>query len=161
MAHNAHDLEFTVLNRVSHHRVRRRRPSRTLNLLSCNTRLMAASSPDGESFVWNTTPKDPLPTILHCVYCISRVSPVTPSCTFSRMTSVPIVLADVGESPGGVFRPSYLPSSDSKRLQADFATSCGPKQIGYLEGGGLVVRRLERRADDVLVKSVLGNCVQG
>jgi hypothetical protein len=48
---------------------------------------MAASSPEGESFVWNTTPKEPLPTILHWVYCISRVSPVTPSCTFSRITS--------------------------------------------------------------------------
>lgn len=49
---------------------------------------MAASSPDGESFVWKTTPKEPFPTILHCVYCRSLVSPVTPSCTFSRMTSV-------------------------------------------------------------------------
>lgn len=48
---------------------------------------MAASSPDGESLVWKTTPKDPLPTILHWVYCRSRVSPVTPSWTFSRMTS--------------------------------------------------------------------------
>ncbi len=87
MTHNAHDLKFTVLNQVSRHDARRYRPSRTLNLLSCNTRLMAASSPEGESLVWNTTPKDPLPTILHCVYCMSRVSPVTPSCTFSRMTS--------------------------------------------------------------------------
>lgn len=25
---------------------------------------------------------------MHCVYCISLVSPVTPSCTFSRMTSM-------------------------------------------------------------------------
>lgn len=41
---------------------------RTLNLLSCRTRLMAASSPDGDSLVWKTTPNDPLPTILHCVY---------------------------------------------------------------------------------------------
>ncbi len=38
--------------------------------------------------VWKTTPNDPLPTILHCVYCISLVSPVRPSCTFSRTTSV-------------------------------------------------------------------------
>ena len=36
---------------------------------------MAASSPLGASLVWNTTPNEPLPTILHCVYCISRVSP--------------------------------------------------------------------------------------
>jgi hypothetical protein len=49
--------------------------------------LMAASSPEGESLVWKTTPNEPLPTILHWVYCKSRVSPVTPSCTFSRMTS--------------------------------------------------------------------------
>ena len=48
---------------------------------------MAASSPLGANLVWNTTPNEPLPTILHCVYCISLVSPVTPSCTFSRMTS--------------------------------------------------------------------------
>ena len=52
---------------------------------------MAASSPFGESFVWNTTPKDPLPTILHCVYCISLVSPVSPSWTFSRITSVKLL----------------------------------------------------------------------
>ena len=51
----------------------------TLNLLSCRTRLMAASSPFGESFVWKTTPKEPLPTILHCVYWISLISPVSPS----------------------------------------------------------------------------------
>ena len=48
---------------------------------------MAASSPLGASLVWKTTPKEPLPTILHWVYCISRVSPVTPSWTFSRITS--------------------------------------------------------------------------
>jgi hypothetical protein len=28
-----------------------------------------------------------LPTILHCVYCISLCSPVSPSWTFSRITS--------------------------------------------------------------------------
>lgn len=60
---------------------------RTLNRLSWSTRLIAASSPLGESFVWKTTPKDPLPTILHWVYCISLVSPVRPSCTFSLTTS--------------------------------------------------------------------------
>jgi len=59
----------------------------TLNRLSCSTRLMAASSPVGESFVWKTTPKEPFPTILHWVYVISRVSPVKPSWTFSWITS--------------------------------------------------------------------------
>lgn len=54
---------------------------------------MAASSPDGESLVWKTTPKDPFPTILHCVYCRSRVSPVIPSWTFSRITSASNQLA--------------------------------------------------------------------
>lgn len=49
---------------------------------------MAASSPDGDSLVWKTTPKDPFPTILHWVYWSSLVSPVTPSWTFSRITSV-------------------------------------------------------------------------
>jgi hypothetical protein len=49
---------------------------------------MAASSPLGDSLVWKTTPKEPLPTILHWVYCISFVSPVKPSWTFSRITSV-------------------------------------------------------------------------
>jgi hypothetical protein len=39
----------------------------TLKRLSCKTRLIAASSPLGESFVWKTTPKEPFPTILHCV----------------------------------------------------------------------------------------------
>lgn len=48
---------------------------------------MAASSLEGESFVWKTTPKDPFPTILHCVYCRSLVSPVIPSWTFSLMIS--------------------------------------------------------------------------
>ena len=51
---------------------------------------MAASSPDGESLVWKTTPNDPLPTILHWVYCKSRVSPVMPSWTFSRITSISV-----------------------------------------------------------------------
>ena len=60
----------------------------TLKRLSWRTRLMAASSPVGEILVWNTTPKELLPTILHCVYCISFVSPVKPSWTFSRMTSI-------------------------------------------------------------------------
>jgi len=60
----------------------------TLNLLSCNTLLIAASSPLGDNFVWKTTPKEPFPTILHWVYCISRSCPVTPSWTFSRITSV-------------------------------------------------------------------------
>jgi len=32
---------------------------------------MAASSPLGDSLVWKTTPKEPLPTILHCVYAKS------------------------------------------------------------------------------------------
>ena len=59
----------------------------TLKRLSCKTRLMAASSPLGESLVWKTTPKEPLPTILHWVYCISFASPVKPSWTLSRMTS--------------------------------------------------------------------------
>lgn len=48
---------------------------------------MAASSPDGDNLVWKTTPKDPFPTILHWVYWSSLVSPVTPSWTFSRITS--------------------------------------------------------------------------
>lgn len=44
---------------------------------------MAASSPLGIIFVWKTTPNEPLPTILHCEYEISLVSPVSPSWTFS------------------------------------------------------------------------------
>lgn len=59
----------------------------TLKRLSCRTLLIAASSPEGASFVWNTTPNEPFPTILHWVYCISLVSPVRPSCTFSRIVS--------------------------------------------------------------------------
>lgn len=91
MADNAHDLQFSVLcigeRRWSSREAARAISMLTLKRLSCSTRLMAASSPDGDNFVWNTTPKLPLPTILHCVYCISRTSPVKPSCTFSRITS--------------------------------------------------------------------------
>lgn len=95
----------------------------TLNRLSWRTRLMAASSPDGESFVWKTTPKDPFPTILHWVYCISRVSPVTPSWTFSRMTSG-VQHKSAGAQhvceQGGV---PHLPFSSSRKPLAYFATS--------------------------------------
>lgn len=78
---NAHNLKLTVLaNSLSIHVVSTKyRDRNTLKRLSCSTRLMAASSPDGESFVWKTTPNEPLPTILHWVYWISFVSPVTPS----------------------------------------------------------------------------------
>ena len=82
VSHNSHDLELSVLQNVSlgvGGVEGGRQGAPTLNRLSCKTRLMAASSLEGESLVWNTTPNDPLPTILHCVYCISRVSPVTPS----------------------------------------------------------------------------------
>lgn len=98
--------------------MRRGYVARTLNLLSCKTRLMAASSPEGESLVWKTTPKEPLPTILHCVYCMSRVSPVTPSWTFSRMTSVrreravSLILIQQQSQPRGEggLEVSHLPS---------------------------------------------------
>jgi hypothetical protein len=72
----------------------------TLKRLSCSTRLMAASSPEGDSLVWKTTPKEPLPTILHWVYCISLVSPVSPSWTFSRMTSTVVVSNEHGKAGG-------------------------------------------------------------
>lgn len=89
MADDTHDLKFTVLEKnMSVVDDKARNNSQvTLNLLSWRTRLIAASSPDGDSLVWKTTPKDPFPTILHCVYCRSRVSPVMPSWTFSRTTS--------------------------------------------------------------------------
>jgi hypothetical protein len=81
MADDAHNLKLTVLaNRLSIHVPKKVNGiAVTLKRLSCSTRLMAASSPDGESFVWKTTPNEPLPTILHWVYWISLVSPVTPS----------------------------------------------------------------------------------
>lgn len=72
---------------------------------------MAASSPDGESLVWKTTPKEPLPTILHWVYCKSLVSPVTPSWTFSRMTSADGVSASGQRRQRGVMGETHLPSS--------------------------------------------------
>lgn len=101
----------------------------TLNRLSWSTRLMAASSPLGDSFVWKTTPNEPLPTILHCVYCISRVSPVSPSCTFSRTTSTRICQRTCSNSdPQGNDsvernRGTYHPGASPKRLLACFATS--------------------------------------
>lgn len=98
MPDNTHDLQFTILlQRISNpvnvpslllsQMTTAHRWHLTLKRLSWRTRLMAASSPLGEILVWNTTPKDPFPTILHCVYCMSRVSPVNPSWTFSRITS--------------------------------------------------------------------------
>jgi hypothetical protein len=70
MSDDAHDLQFTVLVQVSKDAfcvcgVTCAEP--TLKRLSCKTRLMAASSPLGDSLVWKTTPKEPFPTILHCV----------------------------------------------------------------------------------------------
>jgi hypothetical protein len=89
----------------------RRRGAPTLNRLSCRTRLMAASSLEGDSFVWNTTPNDPLPTILHCVYCSSRVSPVMPSWTFSRMTSTSVLVSHLPLTQSrGSWRPIALTS---------------------------------------------------
>lgn len=80
---NAHDLEFTVLSgwlavdahvrgrgggrRAEGRRGGEAQNTHTLKRLSWRTRLMAASSPLGDSLVWKTTPKEPLPTILHCV----------------------------------------------------------------------------------------------
>lgn len=89
VSHYPHNLELSVLRRVSQQARRSGyRGLATLKRLSWSTRLMAASSPLGDSLVWKTTPKEPLPTILHWVYCISFVSPVKPSWTFSRITSV-------------------------------------------------------------------------
>jgi hypothetical protein len=95
MPDDAHDLQFTVLLRISTrqwHSGHMRKP--TLKRLSCSTRLMAASSPLGESLVWKTTPNEPLPTILHCVYAKSLYSPVWPSWTFSRITSARLLVRD-------------------------------------------------------------------
>nr|POE65254.1 hypothetical protein CFP56_34921 [Quercus suber] len=93
----------------------------TLKRLSCNTRLMAASSPEGESLVWKTTPNDPLPTILHCEYCISLVSPVRPSCTFSRITSARASQRR-SQLRAREHTASYLQSACPRKLQVDFAT---------------------------------------
>jgi hypothetical protein len=107
MPDDAHDLQFTVLLRVSCCAIafsgRRCKP--TLKRLSCSTRLMAASSPLGESLVWNTTPKEPLPTILHCVYARSLYSPVWPSWTFSRMTSTSASVCGRRGEQAGTYRP--------------------------------------------------------
>jgi hypothetical protein len=107
MPDDAHDLQFTVLLRVSSCVVafwgRLCRP--TLKRLSCSTRLMAASSPLGDSLVWKTTPKEPLPTILHCVYARSLYSPVWPSWTFSRMTSMGELAHGQRNVHSGTYRP--------------------------------------------------------
>ena len=88
VAHDTHDLQLTVLPSLVAFIGIGYRFDLTLNRLSCNTLLIAASSPFGASLVWKTTPNEPFPTILHCVYCISRISPVRPSWTFSRTTSI-------------------------------------------------------------------------
>jgi hypothetical protein len=87
MPDDSHNLKFSILKRMSLDHHKGGQYLFTLKRLSCKTRLMAASSPLGESFVWKTTPKEPFPTILHCVYARSLVSPVRPSWTFSLMTS--------------------------------------------------------------------------
>ena len=51
VTNDAHDLQLTILNAVSDGRSLKASPLRTLNLLSCKTRLIAASSPEGESLV--------------------------------------------------------------------------------------------------------------
>ena len=81
------------------------RVEHTLNLLSCSTRLIAASSLLGCSLVWKTTPKEPLPTILHWVYCISLVSPVRPSWTFSRMVSAHVSVLMMSAAADGRTHP--------------------------------------------------------
>ena len=85
---------------------------------------MAASSPEGDSLVWKTTPKEPFPTILHWVYCISLVSPVRPSWTFSRITSARVVSTGRGTASerGGKGSSTYLPFSGSKRPTAGSVT---------------------------------------
>jgi hypothetical protein len=67
MPDDPHNLQLAILNIRLAHIIppSDARGKQTLNLLSWRTRLIAASSPDGESLVWKTTPKDPLPTILH------------------------------------------------------------------------------------------------
>lgn len=127
---NAHDLQLTVLVIVSadstthHDRMR----GLTLNRLSCSTRLMAASSPLGESLVWKTTPKEPLPTILHCVYARSLYSPVSPSWTFSRMTSTGL-LARRGCR---VTEAAHLPFSSWRRPMAGSGSLFGGLQRGVI-----------------------------
>lgn len=72
MANDAHDLQFAVLRQLATTlRSSGHKHKLTLKRLSWSTRLMAASSPLGESLVWKTTPKEPFPTILHCVYARS------------------------------------------------------------------------------------------
>jgi hypothetical protein len=51
VSNDAHNLQLTVLSRVNKGQFTNLGRWCTLNLLSCRTRLMAASSPEGESFV--------------------------------------------------------------------------------------------------------------
>ena len=68
VANNPHDLQFAVLfvpvslMSPEKHSIRF---VPTLKRLSWRTRLMAASSLEGDNLVWKTTPNEPLPTILH------------------------------------------------------------------------------------------------
>lgn len=119
---NSHDLKFTILAQVNNLPFSTPDLRLTLNLLSCKTRLMAASSPDGESLVWKTTPNEPFPTILHCVYCMSLCSPVMPSETFSRITSVKACIVSDSTSLVGIDGEiSHLPFS-GLRTPVDSAT---------------------------------------
>lgn len=122
---------------------------------------MAASSPDGESLVWNTTPKDPLPTILHWVYCISFVSPVRPSCTFSRITSAGQLASNPGRfKDHGV--PLTTEAQPAKRRRSSARGHGGGRVANVTAGDGLVragrgVFEAERRiADATRAKTVVG-----
>lgn len=83
--------------------------------------------------VWKTMPKEPLPTILHWVYCISRVSPVTPSWTFSRITS-----ADQSVSRSVSHSSQLLaPASPSRELSLAEEVVVESKVKGGFEVGGV------------------------
>ena len=86
---------------------------------------MAASSPLGDSFVWKTTPKEPLPTILHWVYARSLYSPVTPSWTFSRMISGAVLAAVLGVDLQ--MGETHHPFSERKRPMAGSGSLYGER----------------------------------
>jgi hypothetical protein len=168
---NAHNLQFTVLcSRLARMVVRTGHMCKpTLKRLSCSTRLMAASSPLGDNFVWKTTPKEPFPTILHCVYARSLYSPVWPSWTFSRITSVAVLAVQGAGSEATGHAPPILSEEKADgrfwlivwgyatgRWSARRCADCYWEELGLLELSRAWEVRRERVRECVVPGVVVG-----
>lgn len=80
----------------------------TLNLLSCNTFLIATSSPVSQSVAWKTTPKLPLPITLVSVYDTScGLSGPWPAVATTVVTFEPSLPVGGKEKAGALFNKGF------------------------------------------------------